>query len=490
LAIVLWATLLGCAPDSGQRPNVLLITVDTLRPDRLGAYGYARARTPNLDRLAAQGALFEYAVTDTPWTTPSMSSVMTGNYATVHGFKSTNVNRLDPANQTLAEVLRSAGYATAAIVGSFPLDSVYQLDQGFDRYDDDFTTPIWTMPGHEFEHIESEFFESPDDQRFFTLSKALNDSRRTDAEVSDAALAWLADTPKQPFFLWVHYFGPHEKPDWRIAAERREDQRIAAYDPDTAEMDRQVGRVLDAVDQRGLADDTLVVFHADHGESLGEQGLVGHGQLLNAATMRVPLILRYPARIASGVRDAGLALNVDIFPTVLDAAGVSLAADHPGTSLLPRIGSFATRTWTKLADEWRGERVAYMETYYPAHVAFATPVTLADGTATKIGLIRRGVQTREWKFVRSDPHPLLDVSPGSLPAVPDALAAVVVREELYHLAESGDARNVLEEHPDVAAELRAILRQHLDAEQSQEPAPSLDVDPEMKLRLESLGYGE
>lgn len=482
----LWIAGLGCTPEPASRPNVLLITIDTLRSDRIGAYGYVDGRTPNIDRLAAQGALFLNAVTDTPWTTPSMSSVMTGTYATVHGFKSTNVHRLDPANETLAEVLRAAGYTTAAIVGSFPLDSVFQLDQGFDRYDDHFTTSIWTMPGHEFEHIESDFFESPDDQRFFILSKALNDSRREDAEVSDAAIAWLEQGPVQPFFLWVHYFGPHEKPDWRVAEDRREDLRIEMYDRDIEATDRQVGRLLEAIDARNLAADTLVVFHADHGESLGEQALVGHGQLLNEATMKVPLILRYPGRVSPGRRVSGLARNVDIFPTVVDAAGLGSRADAPGESLLPRSGSFAQRGWEAMRSAGRDERVAYMETYYPAHIAFATPIALADGTQTKVGMIRRGVRKGEWKFVRTDPHALLDVAPGSLPAAPHGLP---VREELFHLTGDGDDRNVLRQYPEVAEEMRGLLRTFLDAERERAPAAPLDVDPEMKLRLESLGYG-
>ncbi len=131
LSLALAATaLLACGSEPVGRPNVLLVTIDTLRPDRLGAYGYDRIRTPNIDRLAAEGALFETALTDTPWTTPSMSSVMTGTYATHHGFKSTNANRLAQENVTLAEVLADAGYTTAAIIGSFPLDSVFQLGQG------------------------------------------------------------------------------------------------------------------------------------------------------------------------------------------------------------------------------------------------------------------------------------------------------------------------------------------------------------------------
>jgi arylsulfatase A-like enzyme len=481
----------ACREDPEAHPNVLLITVDTLRPDRLGAYGYDRIRTPNIDRLAAEGALFENVITDTPWTTPSMSSVMTGTYATVHGFKSTNANRLAQENVTLAEVLGKAGYTTAAVVGSFPLDAVFQLDQGFDRYDDDFTTPIWVMPGHEFEHIESEFFESPDRQRFFILSKALNDSRREDAEVTDAALAWLSEERVEPFFLWVHYFGPHEKPDWTVAEERRELRRLGMYDPDTEVADREVGRLVEAVDALGLAENTLVVFHSDHGESLGEHGLVGHGQLLNDATMRIPLIMRYPARIERGVRVSRLTRNVDVFPTVLDVVGIASERELSGESLLPLVGSSAARGWAALRERFRGERVAYMETYYPAHVAFATPLTLPDGKKLKVGLIRRGVQTRDWKYVKSEPYPLLDVAPGSLPEVPDELKASLVREELYHLAgPSGEKLNVVRKHPEVVEEMRALFEGHLEAERGVVPSVPADVDPEMKLRLKSLGYGE
>jgi len=481
----------GCGGGPEDRPNVLLVTVDTLRPDRLGVYGYQKIRTPNIDRLAAEGALFEYAVSDTPWTTPSMSSVMTGNYATVHGFKSTNANRLARENVTLAEVLRDAGYTTAAILGSFPLDAVFQLDQGFDHYDDEFTTPIWSMPGHEFEHIESEFFESPDRQRFFILSKALNDSRREDAEVTDAALAWLSEERAGPFFLWVHYFGPHEKPDWRVAEERRELRRIGTYDPDTEVTDREVGRLLGAVDDRGLADATLVVFHADHGESLGENGLIGHGQLLNDASMRIPLIMRYPARIARGVRVSQLARNVDIFPTVLAAVGMENGDELSGESLLPLVGSSAARSWAAVRERFRAERMTYMETYYPAHVAFATPVTLPGGEKVKVGLIRRGVQTRDWKYVKSEPHPVIDVEAGSLPEVPEELAASLVREELFDLAAAaGEKRNVVRQHPEVVGKMRELLQRHLEAERAPVPSVPAGVDPETRLRLKSLGYDE
>jgi arylsulfatase A-like enzyme len=491
LSFVLVATvILACGSEPSGRPNVLLVTVDTLRPDRLGTYGHNRIETPNIDRLAAEGALFETALTDTPWTTPSMSSVMTGTYATHHGFKSPNANRLAQENVTLAEVLAEAGYTTAAVIGSFMLDSIFQLDQGFAHYDDAFTTPIWSKPGHEFEHIESEFFEAPDRQRMFFISKVLNDSRREDSEVTEVALAWLAKQRAEPFFLWAHYFGPHEKPDGRVDENRSVRRRIRSYHTDIQNTDREVGRLLAGFAEAGLDGNTVVVFHADHGESLGEQGLIGHGQLLNDATMRVPLILRYPPRVAAGIRVSGLVRNVDIYPTILDAIGIENERELSGESLLPLAAPAIERLWARLTGRAGVERVAYMETYYPAQMEFAKRVTLPNGSETKVGLIRRGVQTRDWKYIRSEPYELIEFDRVSLPEVPAELAAKQAGEELYDLnAEKGESRNVAHQHPEVVAELREIFEIHLAAEAATKGTVPGVVDPEMKLRLKALGYG-
>jgi arylsulfatase A-like enzyme len=171
LAVGAWSALAlaGCAP---ALPDVVLVTVDTLRPDRLSSYAYPRHQTPGIDRLAAEGALFWYALADAPWTTPSMASVLTGRYATAHGLKSTSVHRLADESVTLAEILAQHGYDTAAVVGSFPVDSVFRLDQGFRHYDDEYTRPIMSVPGEEKQRIEDELRENPEDRAVFTLWKA------------------------------------------------------------------------------------------------------------------------------------------------------------------------------------------------------------------------------------------------------------------------------------------------------------------------------
>jgi hypothetical protein len=135
--------------------------------------------------------------------------------------------------------------------------------------------------------------------------------------------------------------------------------------------------------------------------------------------------------------------------------------------------------------------MTYMETYYPAHVAFATPVTLPGGEKVKVGLIRRGVQTRDWKYVKSEPHPVIDVEAGSLPEVPEELAASLVREELFDLAAAaGEKRNVVRQHPEVVGKMRELLQRHLEAERAPVPSVPAGVDPETRLRLKSLGYDE
>jgi arylsulfatase A-like enzyme len=482
--VLLLGIALGCS-GSGESPSVLMITIDTLRPDRLSAYGFTGHQTPRIDRLAAEGALFEHALADSPWTTPSMASVMTGTYPTLHGFKSSNANRLGLEKLTLAEILAERGYATAAIIGSFPLDAIYQLDQGFALYDDAFTTPIWIHPEHEAYPLASEFREEPEDQAMFALAKAMNDSRRTDAQVSDAAAAWLREAPAAPFFLWVHYFGPHSKPDWNVPQEERLARQLAGYEPDVRVTDREVGRLLDALDATGRSGDTLVVFHADHAESLGERGYVGHGNLLNDASMRIPLVLRWPGRIAAGVRARQLARNVDILPTVLDAVGVPPPENASGRSLLGAIAAgprAALRRWLRADDE----RVAYMETYYPAHAAFATPVEAA-GEIHRVGTIRRAVRRGRWQLVRTEPHPIIDVGSDAEP-IPEEARRRVWKEELFDAGGPDDGTDHLERQPEIADALRALLDAHLAEERA--PAPQLPVDAETRLRLEALGYGE
>jgi len=305
------AALYGCArPD---RPNVLVVTVDTLRADRLGCYGFGVAHTPAIDRLASEGVRCTDAATSAPITLPAHSSIMTGLYPPAHGVRDNGNYALAPEAVTLAERLRAAGYRTGAFVSAAVLTRRYGLDQGFDVYDDD----LW----------------AEDEPELFMIRE------RPAARTVDRALAWLDDwrqhARRQPFFMWIHLFDPHQP------YEPRSIDLVALaptpYDAEIAEADRGVGRLVEWLQQERLLDDTLVVLTADHGESLEEHGEPTHGIFIYDATIRVPLIWRLPRVFAEGTTYRGPVRHIDIVPTVLAALGLSGGEVTQGTNLLAAL---------------------------------------------------------------------------------------------------------------------------------------------------------
>jgi arylsulfatase A-like enzyme len=460
-------------------PNVLLVTIDTLRADRLGAYGYPRAATPNLDRLAAEGAVFENAFCDVTWTAPSLASTLTGTYAVSHGLKST-YQQLDVGNLTLAERLRRAGfttgYATGAVVGSFPASSIFGLGQGFESYDEQFNTPIIRGGAAAGLRVPLEFHPDIDEQRIFQAIKAENRAYRPDEEVTDAALTWLHAHRTERFFLWVHYFGPHETSDRSRPFFEEVNRMIAAYDGDVTRSDRAVGRLLDELRSMALLDRTFVVVHADHGQSLNEHQYFGHGKFLYDEVLRVPLIMRYPAQIAAGARVRSMARNVDIVPTVLAAAGAPADGGLPGRSLLPAI----------ISDDDFAEGETYCETYLSATEAFATRVGI-DGQRTALGFRRMGLRSPRWMFIRNEPWPFIDQRDPQ--PIADAVRRRLTSEELYDMAaDPRQSANLVADHPETATTLRTRLAAYQSLEHESggfRPVDERDIE-----KLRSLGYVE
>src|SRR5262249_8270931 len=267
-AVVGMVVLCGCARR--HRPNVLVVTVDTLRADRLGCYGFGLAQTPAIDRLANEGVRCTDAATSAPITLPAHSSIMTGLYPPAHGVRDNGNYALAPEAVTLAERLEAAGYRTGAFVSAAVLTRRYGLDQGFEVYDDD----LWTE----------------DEPELFMVRE------RPAARTADRALAWLDDwrknVPGRPFFMWIHFFDPHQP--YKVRSADLAALAPTPYDAEVAEADRGVGRLIEWLRRRGLLDDTLVVFTADHGESLDEHGEPTHGIFIYDATIHVPLIWRLP----------------------------------------------------------------------------------------------------------------------------------------------------------------------------------------------------
>jgi arylsulfatase A-like enzyme/tetratricopeptide (TPR) repeat protein len=287
--------------------NVLLITLDTTRADHLGCYGYGPAKTPNLDALAREGIRFARVYCPAPLTLPSHSSIMTGLYPATHGVRN-NGHPLAPKFRTLAEILKGQGFATAAFVSSFSVDSRFGLGRGFDVYDDTFQ-PQAPLKGANAERRAEETFA-----RF---------SR------------WLDRQGGDRFFAWVHYYDPHLPYD--PPSPYREGSPGRPYDGEIAYMDHYVGAVLDRLKAKGVLGETLVVVAGDHGEGLGDKVEAGHGIFLYEETLRVPLIIQnskffpHPGVVPGAVR------LVDVAPTILEAIGLrSEAAGMEGRSLLSR----------------------------------------------------------------------------------------------------------------------------------------------------------
>ena len=312
LALLVLATS-GCGRD--RRPNVLLLTLDTTRADRLGCYGYSEPTSPNIDQLAVEGTLFEAAVTTNPITLPAHASIMTGTYPLAHGVRNNSSYRVREEVTTLAEVLSGEGYRTAAVVGAFVLDGQFNLDQGFDLYDDEIGRD-WSR-----DEIESR------------RANAFGFAERKANLVTLPALRWLEDTGRDPFFLWLHYFDPHEP---RNAPEPHHSRFADPYDSEIAYTDEQIGKVFDALRASGLWQDTLVVLVADHGEGLLDHGETSHSLRVFDTTMRVPLIVRAPGR-SGGQRVDDLASVVDVLPTVLDLLDLPPIAGVQGRSLVPLL---------------------------------------------------------------------------------------------------------------------------------------------------------
>lgn len=356
---------------AGKATNVLIVTIDTLRADRLGSYGYREASTPHLDALAARGQRFSQATTVTPLTLPAHSSLFTGTYPAFHGVRDNGGFYLEDSQTTLAEILRQDGFRTGGFVGAFVLDSRWGIAQGFDRFFDDFDL--------------TEFDEAP----------GMDAIQRPGSKVVDEALEWLQEDSSTPFLGWVHLYDPHtpyEAPE--PYSSRFPATRSGAYDAEIAYTDHQVGRLMDGLEELGRLEDTLVVIAADHGEMLGAHGEVTHGFFIYDEAVHIPLILAgpglEPAVVPEQVR------IIDIFPTVLAQLGKEIPGTVQGVDLTP----FSRGEGRRL--------VAHSESWTPRyHYGWSELQSIQDG---------------RYKFIQAPQRELYDLLQDPLEATNLALA--------------------------------------------------------------------
>jgi len=299
------ADSIPAGPGALNGCNLLLVTLDTTRADRIRCYGNRDIETPTLDRLAQAGVLFSQALAPTPTTLPSHATILTGLYPVHHGVRANGVFRLSRANRTLAEMLSENGYRTGAVISAFVLSSRFGLDQGFDRYDDDLRDDA-----------------APDDLGVV--------ERRAD-QTTKRALRWLDGAADEPFFLWVHYFDPHAV--YQPPGPYAERYAHNPYDGEIAFVDSQLGILLGAIEERGWTDRTLVVAVGDHGEGLAEHNEHTHGYLLYDVTLKVPLIMSCGRRLGGGVHVNRRVSLVDLAPTVLTLLGVETTDRFDGADL-------------------------------------------------------------------------------------------------------------------------------------------------------------
>ena len=285
-----------------------MITIDTVRADHIGAYGYAKGSTPVLDRLAREGVRFADATSQAPLTGPAHAALLTGMYPARFGVRDNATTAVPDSATTLAEVFKARGYQTGGFIGAFIVDAQYGFGQGFDRFDDRFA-------------------------RFSNADKI--DARRPGGEVTDAAVKWLEGSGGRPTFTWVHLYdahGPYDSP-----APYRAKFASAPYDGAIAYVDACIGRLVAALEKNGSLDRTIVAVVADHGESLGEHGEKEHGLFLYDAVLHVPWIMRLPGHAHAGAVVATQVRSIDVMPTIAALAGAPVPGGIDGESVVPEI---------------------------------------------------------------------------------------------------------------------------------------------------------
>ena len=412
-------------PAAGSRPpapgrtavahNVILITLDTLRSDRLSCYGSDLVDTPNIDAFAAEGVRFANAASTVPFTLPAHASIMTGLYPPGHGVRENVGYVLDERLPTLAELLGRGGWATAAFVSAFVLDGRWGIGRGFEHYFDDFDLREMETPN-------------------------LGSVQRDGAETLAAAVRWLDERPdNRPLFLWLHLYDPHEP--YAPPEPFKAQYPGRPYDAEVAYTDSLVGDFRRALDEHDLLDESLVIVTSDHGEGLGDHGETFHGFYVYDTTIHAALVVRQPhAEHAGGVVDRAVS-HVDLLPTILDAVGLPAPDELHGRSLLPLIEG---------RDGLR-DRPVYSESLYPLlHYGWAPLRSLRTGTLKLIDAPRP--ELYDLAVDPKEDRNLHDARPDRADELADGLAEL--RRQIESGAPALDSRPEMDER--TLAQLRAL----------------------------------
>ena len=449
----------ACAPGANSggaagRPNFLVILIDTLRRDHLSCYGYERATSPNIDRLAADGVVFDRCLTVAPWTYPTVKGLFSGRYpravVPAGGKEAQTHEALPESITTLAEALRDRGYRTAALVDNPGLSPDLHYDQGFDEYG--FLPAGWNWT------------DTPPDEFLAAFI------RQRDRSIIPA---------HAPFFWYVHIIYPHMPyaprppfdgrfgPGYRTVTPEERNGVINCYDEEILMADDLVGRMVGALQACGLLDSTWIILVSDHGEAFWEHGVVGHGNSLQNEILRVPLIVRPPggrasprAHVARRARIPDPVTIIDLYPTLLDLAGAPPGVSMDGISLRPLLAS------ERSAARFRDRALMSENGHNPCIQAGAC-------------------QDARYKLLFTPPDSITDA---------EAQARLTRGEDvaLFDLAgDPGEQRDVRAERPMIARRMERQLKAHwvaADLERSSLAGETKKLDPATVARLKALGY--
>ncbi len=394
-----------------SQPNVILITIDTLRADHIGCYGFTDIQTPTLDGLAHDGVLFQRAISQVPLTWPSHAAILTGTYPFQNGVQDFTGQPLEARFRSVAQAFKAHGYATGAVVSAFVLDRSWGLARGFDFYDDAFS---------------AETFQKKD----------IGLVDRKAGESVNHAIAWLNKNPRRPFFFWLHLYDPHSPYD--PPEPYRSQYRAHPYDGEIAYADQELGRLVAWLKSKHAYDQTMVVVLSDHGESLGDHGEKEHGFFIYNSTVHIPLIVKPPD--GSGIHAGSVNMpveTIDVAPTLLQVAGIKDQIQNQ----FETKGLFGAQA--NPADQ------AYSETFYPFSSFGWSPL--------------HGLETSRYHYIEAPEPELYDVQadPGEKNnlASQQTATVAVLKEKLQTLLREkpfspGQANAAL--NPDAQEKLRAL----------------------------------
>jgi arylsulfatase A-like enzyme/Flp pilus assembly protein TadD len=435
---------------SAARPNILLVTLDTTRADRMGFLGSKRGLTPNLDAMAQQGVVFTRAYSQVPITTASHTTILTGTYPQFNHVNDFGIP-LSPRLPYLPNLLRAQGYHTGAFVGSLILDPLDGTAPGFDRG---------------FEVYDAGFhLRRHGADRYKSVERRASD-------VVNHALAWLSQLSKGPFFLWVHLYDAHDPYDPPAPYKTR--FAVQPYDGEIAYVDSCVGKLLEEIRKHGLYDETLIAVMSDHGESLGAHGENTHGIFLYDETLHVPLVFKLPASRAAGRRIDTRARLVDVAPTLLQEAGLPIPKEMQGESL-SGLMTPAAKFSAAAASE---ERSAYAETDYP-HRAFGWSSLRAIRTG-KYLYIR--APERELYSQSADPEAAHNLAPSSK-AVADTVGSQL---DDFRVKTSQTLVDLAKPDADQMQKLQALGYVASDSVETKDSEKLSGADPKTKIEVSNL----